>query len=245
MIRPSGKGGEDVTRKQPPLPDTDAGHEERLRRVQRRTVLVFATPLAQEAEVVTMGTQITARFNADGLAALETNVPDHVQLAYLATLARPFTLANEAIHYAQVARSLLHFAKDRPQIVMSEQLLRIWGMVPAARLTMFRADAGQELLPGGATDGQIADRVLYSQLVHADDSRALLDQVGEPMQQMALAGMVGDWVAIIAHQQYVLQLVRPDLVPELVTWPGTPKTVFERWGQPVVERGPSRGPVAP
>jgi hypothetical protein len=93
---------------------------------------------------------------------------------------------------------------------MSNQPLRIRERAPAARLYMYVSHEGQDLLPGGAPDAQIADRVLYSQLVHAEDASELLDHVQAPLQQWALAGMVGDWVAIIAHQQDVLQLVRPD-----------------------------------
>jgi hypothetical protein len=224
-------------RTQPRLPDTDAGHEERLKRIQRRTLAVLCAPLAQDPEVVTIGTRITVGVDSrDGFQQPSVLcAPDPVQLAYLAMLARPFTLEREEIHFRRIASSLKHFAATAPQQAMTEQLLHLWGRVPVTRAYMYAAKAGEELLPGGAMDGQVADRVLYSQLVHADDASALLDHVEAPFQQWSLAGMVGDWVAIIAHQQAVLKLVRGDLCPELATWPGTPTTIFERWGLHVQE----------
>lgn len=193
---------------------------------------MLRTPLAQDPGVTTMGTQITFYLGTEdaSLKSFEMPVPDRVQLGYLTTLARPFTLPSEEIHYKRIARSLLYFATTDVQYALSEQLVSIWDQIPVSRTHLFAAQAGVELLPGGATDGQVADRVLYSQLVHADDARDLLQHVDTQSQQWSLAGMVGDWVAIIAHQQHVLRMVRPDLCPALTAWPGTPTTLFERWG---------------
>lgn len=224
-------------RSQTALADDDAGHEERLRRGQKRTEQVFEAPLALNPGVTTMGTSVQLRLAAaDGqVASLEMPAPDRAELGYLAMMARPFTLEREQIHFRRLVTSLMRFAASDFQRTMSDQVLRLWDTVPAARLYMHAATAGEELIQGGTTDRQVADRVLYSQLVHADDAESLLGHIDSQTQLWSLAGMVGDWVAIIAHQQLVLFTIRPDLCPVLVEWPGTPRTVFERFGAPVKE----------
>lgn len=112
----------------PPLPDSDEGHEKRLNRVQKRTQEVFASPLAQDPQVLTMGTQFTVRLDGHGnlVKAPTFTAPDHVQLAHLAILARPFTLAREEIYYENVSDSLLRFSTAEPEQRMSQQLELLW-----------------------------------------------------------------------------------------------------------------------
>ena len=52
----------------------------------------------------------------------------------------------------------------------------------------------------------------------------------DSVQQWSLAGLVGDRIAVVAHQPAVLRRVRPDICERITAWPGTPQTVFERWG---------------
>jgi hypothetical protein len=154
-------------------------------------------------------------------------------LAYAATLARTFTLEQEAIYGPDVARSLIHFANSNGKRVMCENVERLWGELPLNRMKTLAAslvDGTPVGPPDGVWDGEIGDRVLYSQLLHADDAHAVLDHIDAARQQFSLAGIVGDWLAIIAYQQAQLHLVRPDICESLTPWAGTALTIFDRLG---------------
>lgn len=199
-------------------------------------MMVLSAPLAQQREITDMGTEIKFRALGDGsFTEPEFPAPDQVHVAHLAMLARPFTLEREQIFFGHLASALLRFAQTDIQRLLAEQLRTLWAQVPITRTQHYVALDGVELLPGGVTDAEVADRVLYSQLVHADDASEVLDHVQTPFQHWSLAGMVGDWVALVAHQQYVLKLVRPDLCTEFTAWAGSPRTIFERWGSDVHE----------
>lgn len=165
-----------MSRSQETLPDSSEGHEARLVRVQRRTGEIFRAPLAQDPAVLSMGTRMTIWLSKEDLSLRSLDMPaaDRVQLAYLAMLIRPFSLQREAIHNEKVVKSLLHFASTESQQVMSRQLTKMWETVPVARMHMFASEAGRELIPGGTSDGEVADRVLYSQIAHADDAATCL-----------------------------------------------------------------------
>ncbi|HEX4813535.1 MAG TPA: hypothetical protein VFV66_12375 [Nonomuraea sp.] len=158
--------------------------------------------------------------------------PDAEELAVAATLARPFSLQSEAIYGPEVAKSLVHFSASDEQREMCMQLARMWKRLPLQRMQTFASTSqGRPLLPvSGVWDGEIADRVLYAKLVHADDAGALLEHINDAQQQWSLAGIVGDWLAVIAHQQALLRWVRPDICALLTPWAGTPTTIFERLG---------------
>lgn len=166
------------------------------------------------------------------IKGLKHELPDRHSLELTAVYARPFTLKQEAIYGPDVASSLLHFAALDDQQRAVEQLKHLWNEQPFNRVQFFAQKAdGTPLLPeGGAWNGQIGDRVLYSKLVHADDAREILSQVDDGHQLWSLASVVGDWLAIIAHQQAILQWVRPDICPELTAWAGSSTTIFDRLG---------------
>jgi hypothetical protein len=159
--------------------------------------------------------------------------PDTEQLAYAATLARPFTLERAVIYGPQVSESLLRFATSRGQRVMCKQVARIWEGLPLNRMKTLAASLvdGTPILPEeGVWDGEVGDRVLYAELVQADDARTVLDHIDEAQQQFSLAGIVGDGLAIIAYQQALLHRVRPDVCESGTPWAGTPRTIFDRMG---------------
>lgn len=232
-----------MTRKPEKLSDDLRGHEERLRRAQERSVKVLGCKAAQDADAPTMG--MTMNFVIDQSTGLAREIrmaaPDAEELAVAAMLARPFTLAREAIYGPDVSRSLVAFADTDEQRVMCEQVGRMWSSLPRDRMTLFAAKLdGTPILPeAGVGDGVVADRVLYSQLVHADDASDLLGHIDSAQQQWSLAGLVGDWLAVIAHQQALLHWVRPDICERVTAWPGTPQTVFDRWGVTPVEKSPA------
>lgn len=238
-----------MRRKPGSLPDDLGGQEARLRRTQERSILVLSCKAAQNADAPTMG--MTVNFVIDQATGLARKflmpAPDPEELAVAAMLARPFTLAREAIYGPDVSRSLVTFAHTDEQRVMCTQVGGMWESLPRDRMTLFAAEPdGSPILPeGGVGDGKVADRVLYSQLVHADDAGDLLSHIDSAAQQWSLAALVGDWLAIVAHQQTLLHWVRPDICERVTDWPGTSQTVFDRWGvTPVVAPPDSSQPTA-
>ncbi len=131
------------------------------------------------------------------------------------------------------------FSTAAPELTMSEQLKLLWMNCARPRMYVYvgRMTDGEELIPGGTNNAEIGDRVLYSQIAHADDATELLQHIDTDTQLWALASLVGDWVAVIAHQQAVMHMVRPDLCSEIVEWPGSPKTIFDRMGVVPQEHG--------
>jgi len=228
----------DVARQQSKLPETDEGHAERLRRAQERSHDVLTLDLAQAPDAPTLGMQLTMNLvihratGSSHVEGLRHEVPNKPALERAAMYARPFTLRQEAIYGPDVAESLSHFSTLDEQRRASEQLKRLWKEQPFNRAQFFsQAMDGTSLLPkAGVWNGEIGDRVLYSKLVHADDARELLSQIDDDHQMWSLASVIGDWLAIIAHQQMILQWVRPDICPELSCWAGNPTTIFDRLG---------------
>lgn len=224
-------------RAQPKVARDDAGYEDRIRRADARTVAALETSLAQDKSVLEMGMNLNVnlRFNRTTGEQLSPEIAvdlvDMERLGYLAAMLRPFQLSSEAIYFGDVIKGLRRFADTETKRLMVEQLPRLWEVCRRDRLTTFVAHREHgELIPGGVGDATVADRVLYSQVVHADDATDILRHISTEWQQWSLAGLVGDWTAMAAHQQYVARLVRPDLIPELTNWAGDARTIFRRFG---------------
>lgn len=214
------------------LPHSKEGHSQRLRRVQDRSEKVLKSPLAQRAQALWMGAQFRILGIGTAQVRQEFSSVDWCELAYTGAVARPFTLRTEDIYYADVAAGLTYFAVSEEQRVMCTQVSRMWKELPGKRMKTFaQTRSGVPLLPpGGVWDGEVGHRVLYSQVVHADDAQAVLGHIDSEQQAWSLAGLVGDWVAIVAHQQALLHWVRPDLCSHVTSWAGTPDWVFTREG---------------
>lgn len=219
------------------LPRDDAGYEQRIIRSNARIQQALETSLAQDSQVISMGTQIHLSLRIDSKTGKQLNSEirlDEIspeRLAYLAIKLRPFLLESEDIYYQDTIKALRRFAKNDQQMRFVEQLKPLWEACSRSRMFTFVANArGEELIPGGAGDAHIGDRVLYSQLIHADDESELLDHIGADWQQWSLAALVGDWTAMVAHQQHVMRLIRPDLIPERTAWAGNALTIFKRFG---------------
>lgn len=224
-------------RRQPKSEPTDVEYEERIRQANVRTVALLGTVLAQDASILTMGTALNTTFQfslATGEnLGVEVSVPtiDRESLGYLATQIRPFQLEQEPINYEKVVEGLVRFAAPGLGQEIVGQLSPLWKLCARDRLSVFSASTEDgEQIPGGVGDTRVADRVLYSQIVHADDASELLDHVPLALQQWSLASFVGNWTAMLAHQQVVAHFVRPDLVPEVTAWAGDSSTIFKRLG---------------
>lgn len=156
---------------------------------------------------------------------------DQEKVEHLAALLRPLQLDSEAIHYNKITEALLQFAQTDNQHTTVQQIPQLWSRASQGRMSMqvFSKDFSEVLL-SSTNDVEIADRVLYSDVVHNDDAATMLDHVSSKQQAWALAGTAGDWIALAAHQQYLAHLIRPDLVPELTSWAGNPYTIARRFG---------------
>ncbi|MBF4554364.1 hypothetical protein [Corynebacterium suicordis] len=156
---------------------------------------------------------------------------DQEKVEHLAALLRPLQLKREAIYYDKITEALLQFAHTDNQRTLVQQIPQLWKVASQGRMFMqvFKRDLSGVLLDS-TSDVEIADRVLYSDIVHDDDAATMLDHVSSEQQAWALAGTVGHWIALAAHQQYLAHLIRPDLVPELTSWAGDPYTIARRLG---------------
>ncbi|WP_462418625.1 hypothetical protein [Kytococcus sp. Marseille-QA3725] len=230
-----------MSRKPPSLPDTVEGREECLRRANARIVRVLLTRPAQEPSLLKMGTtlkvwvqgpEVALRFANEGI--------DQADLEHLVTLIRPFTLAREAIQAEKVTEALDSFTQTREHEVYVEQLPGLLDKTRGSRLYISQWDSstGKAVIPEWTSDRFVADRYTYSAVVHADDESSLLDEVDSGAQLWALAASAGDWLAYLSHVQGVIQAVRPDLVPQITGWAGTPWSIFERHNIPFTRGGP-------
>lgn len=229
-----------MSRKQPGLPDTDEGHSERLRRTAKRTQAVLNTGLAQNPLAPKLGMiwHLTMEENVmTGAAAVTKLWRAHVDRPLLdqaATLTRVFTLEREAIYGPKIAQSLTRFTVTDRQKFLADQIGRMWEAQPFPRTYMMKSIGGTSVTPpGGISDSTIGDRVLYSELVHADDASSVLEHVSDEEREWSLSCLVGDRLALISHQEWLLSSVRPDICPSPTAWAGDHITIFRRLGSHV------------
>lgn len=222
----------------------------RLRQAVKRSEAVLSTRLAQDPLAPELGTlwHLTMQKNtttgAMKVAALRRDTVDRLLLEQAATYARVFVLKKEPIYGPKVARAITYFAVTEQQKFLSEQLGRMWEEQPFPRTYMMKSDSGTPLTPpGGISDSSIGDRVLYSEIVHADDASSTLEHVSDEDREWALSSLVGDWIALVAHQQWLISSVRPDLCPAPTPWAGDHKTIFRRLGGRVDEEHESTTPT--
>ena len=246
-----GNNDTEAPRRPPKLPRNDAGYEKRIIRSNVRIQQAFETSLARDPQVITMGTQVHVSMLVNKKtdkpvdSEIRLNEIDPEKLAFLAIKLRPLLLKSEDIYYNDTIKALCRFAKNDQQKRFVEQLKPLWEGCSRSRMFTFAANAqGEELIPGGAGDAHIGDRVLYSQLIHADDESELLVHIDAQWQQWSLAALVGDWTAMVAHQQHVMHQIRPDLVPKKTAWAGNALTIFERFGYDVEFVNPQNSPAA-
>lgn len=217
-------------------------HEERLRQANRRCEIVLSSTLAQSQDVLEAGSKIVVWVDVN------TREPGRIDfrpasvgidaVAVAAAKARVFTLKSEDIHFSKIIAALRALSPDPRYGDILDGLQDRWERAPVDRSTTFvRNIDGTGLPASGVTDGRIANRVLYSEIVHADDAAAILDHISDEQKQWALTGMVVDWVCLVAQTQHLMHLIRPDVVPSLTSWTGTPTSLFERWGATWVVAG--------
>lgn len=218
------------------------GWRGRLRLAAEWTQKVLNTSLARDERIESLGMQIGANFEYHPesgprfLGLQLKDVPEPEDLAPAIMWARPFVLTTESIYWKEVVGSLRGLAEESPARVEVEQVAHIWSRQPIKRVFYHKTtESGENILPEGGVDGgYVAERLLYSQFVHADDASNILDHVDDHAQMWNLAGMVADWIATLSYQERVIQMVAPEVVPELTVWAGNQMTIFERLGAKVV-----------
>lgn len=209
---------------------------ERLRRANLRCQRVLSSTLAQSPDVLGAGQQFVARFDPDTGAAtgigFKPSSASSDAVAAAAAIARVFSLGREDIHYTKVIDSMRALASDPGYAEILNGLQKRWDMTPVDRITIYAYSADGTGLPkDGVTDGRIANRTLYAEIVHADDAAAILDHISDEQKLWALTGMVVDWICLAAQTQHLMHLIRPDVVPETTPWTGDQTSLFERWGR--------------
>lgn len=226
-------------RQQAKLPNTDEGHEERLRRAVELTRRVLQCDMAQDPSAPDLGMmlyatmQLNRKTGETSVVNLRHDTADRAMLQLAAVYARPFTLNREAVYGPDVAKSIRHFASVPEQRRVASQIEDMWKKQPFNRIYTSKLINGVEVTPaGGLGNGTVADRFLYARLLHADDASEVLDHITEEDQMWSLAGLVGDWLALISHQEAFISWVRPDISPKLTSWSGDHTTIFKRLGIP-------------
>ncbi|WP_417288496.1 hypothetical protein [Corynebacterium variabile] len=231
---------ENQRRKPPDLPDTDDGHRTRVERALERCRLVLSLEFAQSEGAVTAGLpefKVEIVPGADGAAPhvsmvnrTDTRVSRSVVMDTAGT-ARVFLLSQEEVHYKKLIKSLRRFAKTEIQFAAVEQLERLWlnSRSNRYRIEVIDPNGVTQFPEDGAWDGDIADRVVYSQFAHADDASNILDHVGDVEQLQAVTTLAGDLVAIVAFQEAVILQIFPELGSELTHWQGDPNAIQRRF----------------
>lgn len=228
------------SRKPPELPDTDEGHRTRVERALERCRLVLSLEFAQSEGAVTAGLpefKVEIVPGADGTAPhvsmvnrTDTRVTRAVVMDTAGT-ARVFLLSQEEVHYENLVKSLHRFAKTEIESAAVTQLEHLWRNSRSNRYRIDLIDPkGTTQFPkGGAWDGDIADRVVYSQFAHTDDASNILDHVDDVEQLQAVTTLAGDLVAIVAFQEAVILQILPELGSELTQWQGDPNAIQRRF----------------
>lgn len=156
-------------------------------------------------------------------------LPDWDSLVLGAVYARPFTLKGDPLHGESVANALVHFADPGIQRDAALQIVRMWKDMPFERVQYGRQREG-DVAAEWTSGGVLGRKLLYSEIVHADDEYAFLERFRQDDQRWALASIVGDWLAVISHQEAWMHVIRPDLCPEVTPWAGNSQTIFHRLG---------------
>ena len=207
---------------------------------------VLGTNLARDPRVERLGMQIgaTILYDPEGgprVAGMDLkDVPESEDLLPAIAWARPFLLKTEPIYWVNVVSSLRGLAGDSPARVEVEQVADLWSRQPFKRVVYLKAtESGENILPKDGVDGGfVAERLLYSQFLHADDASDILDHIDDQAQLWNLAGMVADWIATLSYMERVIQMVAPEVASELTVWAGDQMTIFERMGAKVVPSQP-------
>lgn len=220
---------------EPTLDAAAAKREQRIKVAARRSALVLKSSLAQDPCAPELGMKLKLQCTVDASTGetvgtgLRMVLPDWDALALAATYARPFTLERDLIYGEKVANALTHFTSPGNNRDAVLQIVRMWKDMPIERVTFGSQLEGQESAQW-SSGGVLGRKLLYSEIVHADDEHDFLKAFRQEDQRWALAAIVGDWLAVISHQEAWMHAIRPDLCPEVTPWAGDDQTIFHRLG---------------
>lgn len=220
-------------------PKTPEGDTSRITNAARRCRQVLETKVAQRDDAPRLGMTfnfdiVLNRRSADAVwTPTDFGLPEIESLAYTANKARPFSLQNDEIMFTKVRKSLRNSPHEEWHSQALKQIVRMWEDAPFPRYTHFKSVDGVPVLPEGdgpgvATNALVGNKYFYSEIGHSHDASHILDHIDTPLQLQDFAGLVGDWMAIVAHQELLIHEIRPDICPELTQWAGDPETIYMR-----------------
>lgn len=225
--------------------DDPDGWRGRLEVAAERSRRALSTSLARDPRVENMGMQmgLDLKYDPDhGIRVIgmtHKDIPELDDLTAPITWARPFLLKKEAVYWENIVDALRKLSDGSAAAIEVEQVGQIWSKHPFKRVSYLKStESGENILPEGGVDGGlVANRLLYSEIVHTDDSSEILDHIDNGAQMWNLAGMVADWLATLSYQERVIHMVAPEVIPKMTEWAGNQKTIFDRMGVEVVMRG--------
>lgn len=221
--------------------DVGDRYRKRIERAIKVTSLVLNSEFAQTEGASEAGVpKITLKFEKKRgepdwtqASVARTDPPARrAALVEVMAMARIFVLQTDGLHWQGLCKALDHFCDDDRLRVGLGDLRKMWEDQPFKRYrTEIFDKSGESNFPSeGVWDGKIGDRVLYSQLVHANEASDILDEIDDTVQMQAATTLAGDWTAIIAFQEMLISRICPDLCEQLTEWDGHPFTIFERLG---------------
>lgn len=222
------------------IPATEEGDRKRVQVAAERSAKVLASPMAQYQNTPELGMsqQFNLVLSKDGSAAPRVTDHRYLDLAervedvtLTITALRPFTLGSDPIHGPMVARSLLRMAPSSINNEAINQLTVFWNHPPSDGVGRIYAQHrdGNNLLPeDGMSVREVAEAFIYDKLLKVGDTSQSLDHIDEAMQHWCVARYIGDIIAIVARQEYLIHLVAPEICPEPTKWAGDPETIYRR-----------------
>lgn len=220
-------------------PDTIEGHRNRLRLGSNRIARVLNTHLAQGASASKLGTSATFTVVVDSKQRKVVDVnnfryndlPDDLErLIATITLARPFLLRSEPIYGPTLVKSMLAVAPKDVSHDAIHQIADMWTSLPNNSGIFYKMTSdGTHILPeAGVSDGQVADRFMYAEVVKAGDNSGWLHHLDDGTKLWSLSRLVGDILAILSRQEHLLHLIDPSICPKTTDWAGDYLTIYRR-----------------
>lgn len=217
-----------------PIPKGVEGDIRRIELAVKRCRKVLSSNLAQDSRCIKMGMELTVsivatedpeKFNI--IFPSSSNLPDFDAMDAAVTKFRPFTLKQENIYWERVLESLRRGTEDKNLRENIDLLQWYFQNIPFTRFHFMAVniETGEDILPSGVTNAVVGTRYLYSEVAHADDDEALLGNINKPGQVFSYACLVGDYIALTATLESVINNVYPELCPELTSWAGDPTSI--------------------
>lgn len=219
---------------------TPQGNEVRLKAATKQCRKVLLSPMAQYTNAPDLGMsfKMTGTVSRDDPRGIRFSLPRYEGLpgceedvSSSFTKIRPFTLRSEPIHGPKIAKSLRQVANRSVDSRVFDSLEHLWSrdsMADAGNLFVVSGD-GSPLLPhDGMNVWEVAEEYLYTRVVKVGDTERYLSHIDDEFQLWCVARYIGDLIAIVAYQEYLIHEMVPKICPELTSWSGDQYTIKRR-----------------